>query len=93
MDPYKISQSAPASADRPPKPADHRWYGVREFWSRSYGGKHIESYEEGVALARVDLEAGVTTNRDAIFSASVEERDQSWEAKRDGYTDTAKKAE
>lgn len=93
MDPYKINHASRPSTEVPPKPDDHSWHGVRPYWTKSFDGAHIADYEEGVTLATEDLDGDQTTNGDAIFAAGVEDRGRAWEAKRDGYTDTIRKAE
>ena len=96
MEPYKIVQSdrrKDGDPFPPPKPDDHSWHGVREFWARSYGGEHTSEYDAGVVLAKEDLDNDQTTNWDTIQAATVEERDKAWEAKRDGYNDTVLKAQ
>lgn len=92
MQPYRLSYERGSALKprehAPPKPADRKWYGVRQFWAKSHDGEFIPAYEEGVTLAEQDLEAGVRTNREALKAVESEARDTAWSARRDGYLDT-----
>lgn len=71
-----------------PGPSDTTWKGVREHWSKSYDGKFLADYQEGIQLALADLEAGGRENRDALLAVEATQRSYSWNAQKDGYLDT-----
>jgi hypothetical protein len=71
-----------------PGPSDTEWRGVRDYWSKSHDGKFLTAYEEGIQLARTDLEAGDRVNRDALLAVEATQRSLSWNAQKDGYLDT-----
>lgn len=97
MQPYRLSHGPDAKSRvreiGPLKPSDTKWYGVRQFWTRSYDGLYAPNYDEGVALAKEDIEAGVRVNRDALKAIAGVDRDLAWHARRDGYLDTIGKAQ
>lgn len=92
MQPYRVSyerddHKKPREVG-PPGRVDNKWHGVRQYWSRFQSGAFTAAYDEGVALAKADLEAGNSVNRDALKAVPGTERDNAWVARRDGYLDT-----
>ena len=78
MEPYRISHDRYTNKPReigPLKPSDTKWYGVRQFWTRSYGGLYTSNYDEGAVLAQEDIDAGNRVNRDALKAVAGVDRD------------------
>lgn len=74
-----------------PGKSDYSWQGVREFWTKSFSGRFSDDYDLGVEQAQEDIEGEVTTNREALFAVPSTERDNAWDARRDGFEDTLRK--
>jgi hypothetical protein len=86
--PLKVSLGT--DRHKPGKPADHKWHGVRAFWAKSLGGRHLADYEGGVAAGKAELGSGDFLYLDSLRSVEVSARDDVWQARLDGYVDATR---